>query len=200
MQALYDAKTEEAYGLAFQNQNFDKNRQYAREVIACLSKIPIELLNETTNGIDEFYSDYLKKIVIGMYDLLPNSYEPKGIKSFKFKKETFYLPTEETLLNDVTPMANESVETFIEGMELRTAMQDKIIRDEGLTGLAAVFARKKDTVYNEAETIKQAQEFEDLTMDNIWEVFFCLRDLFKRSEQIMNMFSQGVVKVRPTLN
>jgi len=182
---LYDAMTEAEVKAAVkaskESPDPEGELNFFREVIVALSDTDPKILNQTTEGFEHIYFGYLEKFVIDLHQVFPSSYKADGINSFIHRDVKYFLPKAEELINDVKPFAQETVEGFLEGLELKSAMQNKVIRSEGLAGLAAVFAREKGVDYDEKETIARVKAFEDLPMSYVWEVFFCLHTLFNGS-------------------
>lgn len=192
--AVYNAKEQETFDAAVKDLKRSDCIDYYKEVIVLLSDVPKDVMESTDKGITDFYFQYVEKLIVDMHNMYPFSYKHRDIKSFKFKGQTYMIPVEETLLNDTKPLANETTQAFIEGMELRTAIQNKVMAAEGIAGITAVFARPKGVDFDEKGAIKRAQLFNELTMDNHWEVFFCLMLLLKRSAEITSTFLEDQAK------
>ncbi len=194
LKLLYGSKTEKEYKANLQPAMEADNIEFCRKVINTVSDIPMGILANTNEGVYYFYYRYLEKFIVDLYRMFPSSYEPKGGEGFIFNGKVYKYPTEEVMLNDTKPFAYETAETFIESMDLRMAMQDKVIRTEGLSGLVAIYAREEGETYSEQRVIQKVKEFENLTMDIAWEVFFCLRTLSIGLEQRIPKYFQRVEK------
>lgn len=193
---VYNATTQEQFDKALKALKRSDNITYFKQAIELLGGVPMEILEATNTGIEDFYFKHLEKLVVGMHNMYPHSYEFRKIKSFDFKGKTYQMPSEETILNDTKPLAKEKTAAFIEGMELMSAIQNKVMKEQGLAGLTAVFARPDGDEFTEAGAIERAGLFTDLTMDNHWEVFFCLMDLLKRCVEISNTYLEEAAKVK----
>jgi len=193
--AVYDSKTQEQFDVAVKQVKAADNIEYFKKVIAVLTDAPPIILEYAEHKLTDFYFKHIEKIVVGLYNMYPHSYELRCIKHFKFKGKKYYMPVEETVLNDSKPFANETAATFIEGMGLRSAIQTKVMSEQGLAGLTAVFARRRGEPFTEKVAIQRAEEFKQLTMDNHWEVFFCLILSCKRLQGTTSIYLEAAEKV-----
>ena len=170
---------------AMQPKDWIEMVDYMRKVIAILCNI-------STNTLENIsYDDINHLITYGnLYTLikdLQNGYPTMDSKveirySFRYKGHTYYLPTDRDLMNDVQPAWEETSQTLIEGLNL-----DKM-GVEGLSGLVAIFARRKGEKYSESKAIERAKHFKELDMQTAWSVFFSLSELRSTSLRIINSF------------
>ena len=146
-----------------------------------------DITGEVMNGImwdvrTSFYKEHCLNLVMGL--LYGDQSNIKNIESFKLSGETFYLPTSDNVLGNPVPMANAQTIEFTEVADLE-------IYSEKLNGgkyqiaanIISILCRPKGEEYDEQTSLKRADMFMDLTMDIVWEVFFCIHQLSIISSQ-----------------
>jgi len=174
---------------------------YYIEVLSKLSNIPKETFDYTAVvDIVELFKT-IEPIVISIFDNIAINYDDKIIEReyFDFENERYYLPKSLRIKDDVITMADEPVITFIEGADLQLLSKELETKDiSKLANLVSFYCRKKGEVYDSDKMLLRAESFTLLTMDIVWEVFFCLSKLIIEYQSRIQMFlekaQQQIVK------
>ena len=158
------------------------------KVIKILTDIPENLVdligwNERT----EFYNKFLASFCIGLLNT-PFDYEPKNIESFEHNGNKYFLPgSQKDVHGEDRPMINTTAIEFTESVDLElAAKQVESGKYAYIKNVISILCRPKDEPYSETVCLNRAEEFETLTMDVVWEVFFCLI----RSSHISQLISR----------
>jgi len=147
--------------------------QFYGKVLACLSDIPQPTVNKC---LWEFrhavYTQYLENYVIGvMY--APCDIELKNIESFTHEGVEYFLPASRTKLGETIPMAEAETLEFTEAADLQLYSEDT---EAGQLTYAAnivsILARPKGEEYDEETSLERAEQFLQLPMKTVLEVFF----------------------------
>jgi hypothetical protein len=137
---------------------------------------------------NQFYQLYFK-LVFGMFTGL-HDYEPKGIDKFEFKGAEYYLPESREVLGQTQYMCNEIALTFTETADILVASSDmKEGKWDRAANILSILCRKKGEQYDENISLERAKEFLDITMDIVFEVFFCCMQPLIISKQQSQIYS-----------
>ena len=164
------------------------------KVILSLSNVPEDIIDYTTiESRLHIYTRYLEKFVLGaMYNGV--GYDHAGITSFDFKGNEYLLPSTKRMGELLIPMESISTVQFCEASDLM-AMIGK--QNEGFkysAYIVAILCLTKGEVYDEDKILERSKEFEDLPMDIVWEVFFCLVNFLHTSKSVLwGCFHQRVL-------
>ena len=184
LKELYDLKAEKQTDKVKELYNHKFNKLTDREliktfpmfygkVLRCLSDMPQRTVNKC---LWEFrhavYTEYLEKYVIGvMY--APYDIELKDVESFEHKGVKYYLPKSRLKMGQNVPMADAQVLEFTEAADLQLFSKDT---EAGQLTYAAniisILARPKGEEYDEEVSLKRAEEFMQLPMRTVLNVFF----------------------------
>jgi hypothetical protein len=162
-----DVELEEEYFEDFDN--------FRIKVVSLLSNIPQSVIEKTEKAeLIALYNVLLSRFVAGCITF--PDYRIEGISEFMHKGETYYLPECETdITGNPMPGVNISALEFTETTDLVNAGNEI---ENGQFGFAAnvisILCRKKNEAYNEQACKERAKEFQDLGMNIVLEVFFCL--------------------------
>lgn len=159
------------------------------EVIKALTDIPGDVMEEIMWDMrTQFYNMYCERLVTG---LLYGDYDHiKPIKSFRFKGEIYWLPKEDHVLGKPVPMADAQTIEFTEVADLEIySEQLKGGKYQVSPNIISILCRPKDEAYNEKKSLARADKFMDLTMDIVWEVFFCIHRLSIISSQNIQIYT-----------
>jgi|GEM_PF-4038396 len=119
------------------------------------------------------YDHYLSPLVLGL--IVWPAYESKGITSFKHKGTTYRLPSSTELFGYTKPGVSLTALEFTEIADLQIAAAKM---EEGQLSNAAkiiaIICRPEGEAYDEVISGRRSEEFLDLPMDVVWEVFFSL--------------------------
>ena len=162
---------------------------YYGKVIALLSDIPQKVVERIEWSVrEQLFNDYLWYIAMSAISSLPldkrekvQYYEAIGATAFTFKGETYYLPEALEYGGQRTPLARERIVTFAEGADIEIALHD--LAEKGIDGLAqlcAVYLRKKDEDHSDDLVLQRMDQFKELPMTAVWEVFFCIMRLMRQ--------------------
>lgn len=131
-----------------------------------------------------YFTTYLLGFVQDINGEWPRTYTPVGIESFKHKGETYLLP--KSLVIDEQTVVLQHTQTarpFVEATNL--LQQYNRVRKDGIKQMgmfvAAVVKREHGEKWDEAAVIERGKLFNDLTMDVVWEVFFCINQHIHKS-------------------
>lgn len=143
------------------------------DVIVCLSSFTRKMLLKTKpDHVEGLYYQFLHQLIFG---ILNNGagHDAKDIESFVFNGEFYYLPEPKEVLDFVIPMENITAIQFTESNDLFKLVVD---HPEGYKYVGAIIATlcpKKGELFNEDVIMNRAQEFGELKMDIVFDVFFC---------------------------
>lgn len=121
----------------------------------------------------------------------PETYEPIVIDRFKVKGKTYYLPNSVRVNGEVILQHDGKAKRFIEASNLmRHWAKAKNIEDMPLF-LAAYVQDKPGEKYDEAKVIERAGVMQHVTMDVVWDVFFCTSQLTARFESASLRYTEA---------
>lgn len=166
-------------------------------VMEHLTTIPMETILKTdVLSIKEFYYTYLQKFVEGIH-YFPMSYKHTDILHFDFRGSRYFLPASKEVFGVNVPLVDFSALEFAESADLMieiTAMN----KERDLTKLGnvlAILCRPEGEPYDEDVCLGRAKEFQDLTMDVVWNVFFSFMEPLTFVLQLGQMcFLEGEVE------
>lgn len=155
--------------------------EFYGRVIAALTEIPQEIIDNTdTYQRTSLYVDHLGRVVVGMA-FTPYDFEPKGIRSFEHKGKTYHLPKDGLKIGGKLPGAFMDAKEFTHSADL--AEQFKELEKGNAARMAnfvAILCRPDGVPYDEQDSLKRAEDFKDLPMSVVWEVYFFTLDYFQR--------------------
>ena len=180
--------------------------EYYGKILKFCSTIPQDVIERIDWKIREqlFNEYFIHFCVTGLSDLpldkTPEGlapYDPKLIKSFEFNGDTFYLPESLERGGQVTPMVKESILTFSEAADIEVALHEWSEKGiDAMAQVAAVYCLKEGEQHNDEIVLKRTEEFKNLSMCEVWEVFFCIVLLGLQSQIAMGIFSKQKKKRR----
>lgn len=169
-------------------------------------KQAMSVLSDTINWmhvdpltLQTMFMRYALPLIYDLKSEVPQTYTPQLIDSFTHNGFIYYMP--ESLVIDELIVLQHKQETkrFIEASNLMKAYAETA-RD-GLKAMsmftACVVKADKSEQYDEAVILQRAKEFETLTMDIVWEVFFCTSLLITRS---MTDFLRSIHRLSKAIN
>ena len=180
--AIYNAATlsEEDRKAAINEIEFTHNDHvkdfpaYYGRCMEVMTDIPVyyiaRILGEERTAL---YKEYIEWFVIRLInsELIENN----GVKDFKHKKITYYLPKSEEVLGTLVPAYETTAIEFTEASNILAAFNDLQEGDiEAIKTIIAIYCRPKGEKYNELTSINRAVEFGQLPMLVANEVFFCI--------------------------
>lgn len=177
--------------------------EFYGKVICELSNIPEDVMKYVTAG-DRIavYKKHFESFVLGiLHEAI--DYTPQHLTSFKFENVEYQLPITRNILGNERPMADRTTLEFTESADLQLASKEMSAgKFEFAANIVAILCRpmipidpkslptmtvenhlkvkelmnKKEILepYNEVVCLERAEKFKQLTMDIVFEVFFCL--------------------------
>lgn len=190
--SLHCAATDEEYNKAFDSITDEDSLkifpQMYGKVIGILTDIPDHLLETLPSDIrtEVFYTAF-HHFVMSVIHEVPlnvigsegwNQYESDDSEYFEHEGEKYLYPKSIRISNLETPMANEPVVTFIESSELMLTWKKlSEAHEQSIAMIIAIYCRKEGEKYNEATALARSAQFQKLSMDIVWKVFFCIVQL-----------------------
>ncbi len=146
---------------------------FYRNVLICLSDSGPELLHKVKGeDIDAIYFNYIHQLAFSILNH-GAGHDSFDIEYFIHKGEFYYLPENKEVMDFVIPFEAISTIQFTEANDLFKMVTD---HEEGYKYVGAVIASlcmKKGELFDQDVIMKRAQEFKDLPMDTVFNVFFC---------------------------
>jgi hypothetical protein len=134
-------------------------------------------------SLNYIFRTYLSKFVIDLNAQRPESFIPEMITSFTHEGETFLMPTNLDIKENVILQHGQTVKSFVESSNL--LMQFSKMKRDGISVfpylIASVVKKERNEVFNEVEVSRRGDLFKTLPMSIAWEVFFCLSLLTVKS-------------------
>ena len=177
--------------------------EFYGKVISCLSNVPDDVIKFVQTGFRvAFYKQYCEKFVIGILHNIID-YQYQNIKSFTHEGIEYHLPVDKNILGSSKPMSDRSAIEFTESADLQMAAKEmaagkfeyaaNIISilcrplvpvnpshmpqlTEDVHVISSILNMKRSEIepYDEQVSLARAESFKQLTMDIVFEVFFCL--------------------------
>ncbi len=168
---------------------------YYGNVICALSNIPEQVMELTPRVQREELYRYKSNggtncisIVMGLMKF-PFDFEPQGLKQFEWQGETLLMPETKRILGIDRPLTDETAITFCETADLIINI-DKVKQGKykSLANIVSILCRPAGEVYNEVKSLARAETMSELTMNIVWEVFFCLIPAKDMLDNILQTF------------
>jgi len=159
------------------------------KIIQHMAKVPQKIMDYTSIGSRySVYTRYLEKFVFG---LMHNgaTYEAVKISSFVHNKHTYPLPKDKRMGDLIVPMHDLTTVQFCESSDLMGYINKQENGFKYATFIVAILCLREHEKYSDELVIQRAKEFEDLPIDIIWEVFFCLDNFMYTLNQDMFTYS-----------
>jgi len=178
------------------------------KVLKLVSNIPQKIIDRVDwNYRTEMYYFKIGKgvscesIVLGLLSF-PYDYTIKKIKSFEFKGERLVLPYTKEVMGREVPMYGEQALTFSESadMELFSAKLEAG-KYTWAKNIVSILCRPKGEEYDEETSLRRAEKMGSLTMDIVWEVFFCYIKCLNTSNRntLISLLRSGLSKKKQHL-
>lgn len=154
------------------------------KVLKVLTNIPEEIIQHIDYASRTvFYNAYCQQFVFAVL-FYPVNYVLKRIDYFNLNGNRYEMPDTKTILGHDKPMSNVTALEFSEVADLQ-------VFAHGLQGgkfevapnIISILCRPKGEKYDEQTCLDRAEEFKQLPMSVVWEVFFCLIELMTISKQ-----------------
>lgn len=198
LKEMYDIIREEEPNIDQWNNSLSKNdlrdfHGFYKDVLVCLSNIDHKTLSKTKpDQIESLYYQHLHQLTFG---ILNNGagYDAKDIESFLFKGEFYYLPEGKNVMDFIIPMENLTAIQFTESNDLLKLVTDHPEGYKYVGAIIATLCNKKGEFFNEDVILKRAQEFGELKMDVVFDVFFCFLSSLIMPVEGLGIYSRGQV-------
>lgn len=163
------------------------------QIICILAGIPEDVLEHIMWDMrTEFYRKYCERFVTGI--MYGDYSDIKNIDSFDWEDSSYYLPKSGHFMDgnvelaaskdQSTPMENEQTIVFTEIADLEVySEQLEGGKYEVAANIISVMCRPQSEVYDEKTSLARAEKFQQLPMNIVWEVFFCILQLSTISSQ-----------------
>jgi hypothetical protein len=175
---------------------------YYRQVIQCLSNVPVHKL--TLDQVNDLYEYYFKPFVLSLLYHAPvihfmgeiKQYEPEPVKSIKIGLQTFRVPETVRIMDQDIPLANEPIISYTDASDIYKGMK---VSKEDVNRLAlfmAIYCRKKGEVYNDRKALERQSLFMTVPMSKVWSVFFYTVRRLPDSSMITLLFGRLPKQIR----
>lgn len=156
---------------------------YFGEVISVIADVPHEVVKKISKKDRYFiYNEFCEKFILGIW-YEPFGWKSKGIEFIECEGEKLYFPKPKVKLNIEIPM-DVTVFEFAESVDLENfSNQFAGGRYEVAPNIAAILCRPTGEEYDEETSLERAKKLQDMDMDTVWEVFFCLIELLNLQEK-----------------
>ena len=168
------------------------------KVINILTNIPDEIIEQIDPTLrEELYYAHLHPIYFSTLIDAPvykiggeiKTFKPTEQDHFYFDGKKYQLPTAIRVFGNAIPMHKEPIVTFAEASDIMIALHEWGEKGiEAMSIVTATYCREiiegEPLKYDEDTTLKNAEKFKDLDMENIWRVFFCIMSAIKELPNI----------------
>lgn len=145
---------------------------YYGEVTKVLTNIPEDVIDNLYSEDRDLLYKAVEKFVVGLH-YVPD-YEVKGLESIYIGDEECFLPTKKVMLGQERPFSECEAIEFAESTDLRIkASKTEQGQYKYSAEMIAILCRPKGEKYDEDTCLARVDKILDLTMDNVFEVFFC---------------------------
>lgn len=180
--------------------------EYYGRVIAIFSDVPIEIIDRLHRNVrEQIYDEYLYPFVASYIAGVPLYYQDRQLvpcpreKSsyFTYKTERYYYPESLVYGSQEIPMYSENILTFSEASDIEVAISEW--GEKGIFSMAqmiATYCRPEGEAYDPEKTLKRIEEFKNLPMSVVWEVFFYITELGMKSVLAMLLYSNQLDQAR----
>lgn len=167
-----------------------------------VDNVMVELSNMTYNKWQNvhptqrvyLFTQYLMRMVKDLHEPAPTTFAPQMINSFTHEGVEYLMPTR-LIVDEHTVILQhgQQVKPFIEASNLMKRYAE--LKSEGIKVMplfvASVVKEDGEKDWNEAKVVERSQRFNTLTMDVVWEVFFCISQLTLKS---LNAILQSMIE------
>lgn len=164
----------------------DSYMVFYREIASILSNIPDDLLLKIKDiSLIEIVNKTMLSTYLSCKYMNPDNYVYTSKTTFFHRFKRYKLPENKRVLGNEIIFARAETKKILEALSLTSELSSMPICISVLT-----------SKYNadEWEIIKRASGFKNLSMDKVWNVFFCLKSLKKTPQQNINGYSQEKTK------
>jgi hypothetical protein len=165
------------------NKHIDK---FIFDVFLLLSDVPEMVLKETDPlSLISIFNEHLLKPFLAIKYLDTTNYSPIGVMDFVHKGVLYSMPKSTFVNDNELLLAKAKVEQVLDAID---------VSKSGLAGMGLVTAILTSPVYDEDDIMSRAEAFRDLPVDVVFEVFFCLNNLWIKPMKCLSGFFQEKTK------
>jgi len=180
---------------------------YYGKVMGCLTDMPQEIIDRVDGALrEEFFNQHLRHFIYSSFAKYPvhlvegklEMYDPPYKTSFVLNDVVYYLPRDLKVYGEDIPLGMERAITFAEASDIEVALRNMA---EGaanrLPMFVAIYCREEKKEYDEKETMERAKLFNDLPMEEVWRVFFCIYRQLGKYQNYIREYSKRAEEVLP---
>lgn len=180
---------------------------YFGKVMGCLTDLPQEVIDRVDGALrEQFFNTHLRHFIYSSFARYPvhivngklEMYDPPYKTSFVLNDVVYYLPRDLKVYGESIPLGRERAITFTEASDIQVALQNMA---EGaahrLPMFVAIYCRPEETEYSEEGTLEREKLFMDLSMEEVWRVFFCIYRQLGKYQNFIREYSKRVAEVVP---
>lgn len=211
MASALDPPDDEAYKKADEVIGVEETHKifpaYFGQVMGCLTDLPQDVIDRTDGALrEQFFNAHLRHFIYSTFARHPlhlvdgklEMYEPPYATSFILNDVVYYLPRDLKVYGESIPLGRERAITFTEASDIQVALQNMA---EGaadrLPMFVAIYCRPEETEYTEEGTLAREKLFMDLSMQEVWRVFFCIYRQLGKYQNFIQEYSKRVVELLP---
>lgn len=148
---------------------------YIVDVLAILSDCPKDVLRHTEPIHIGVLFDAVVMLVDGLFNFNLEAYVPKGVEKIRWKGNTYILPENLTLENEIMACFKEPAKNITEAGNFVSMIHE--MKYKGISVMKYICAyylkRPGDGIITDELAAERAELFKELPMSIVWEVFFC---------------------------
>jgi hypothetical protein len=180
---------------------------YFGKVMGCLTDIPQDIIDRTDGPLRaEFFNAHLRHFIYSSFARYPvhivngklEMYDPPYKTSFVLNDVVYYLPRDLKVYGESIPLGRERAITFTEASDIEVALRNMAEgAAERLPMFVAIYCRPEETEYSEEGTLAREKLFMDLSMEEVWRVFFCIYRQLGKYQNFIREYSKRAVELLP---
>lgn len=196
-QDVIDGKDEQEILLSITKEELIKEfPTYYGKIISILFDVPDNVMSKVKYADRTWFFDmYCRSFILGLH-WLPNL-EHTDIKEIECEGELLLIPQPKDVLGAKVPAADETAQSFAEAADLMlVAERFAGGKFELAPHLVSIFCRPKGEIYNENISLERAKKLQNIKMDVVWEVFFCLTEFLplQNTRDLLSLLNQATSK------
>jgi YHS domain-containing protein len=149
---------------------------YMLQAVAVLSDCPLDVLKQTEPIHVVVLFDHVRHLIHGLYNMNLEKHVPETQEKVTFKGKEYYFPESLWITDKEIPMHKEPSKHVTEAGNVLQIVGD--LKEKGIEKMnvfCAIYLKEsKDEFYDEKSIARRADLFQDLPMNVVWDVFFCM--------------------------
>jgi hypothetical protein len=150
--------------------------EYMIKAVAVMSDCPEEILRQTEPIHVVVLFDHIRYLIHGIFNLNIEKHVPVTRDKITHKGVEYYMPESLWISEKEIPMHKEPAKHVTEAgniLQMVSELKEKGI--EKMDVFCAIYLKEsRDEFYDEQKIAHRIDEFQDLPMDVVWDVFFCM--------------------------